>query len=86
MRLWLLWSLSLICLASGAAGANGHAAPTHRDAHPEPASESRSNWSRSHDPAVITGIPIVTFKWHHVEAPYLVVLWVLVAFLAKLGM
>ncbi|KAK2887478.1 hypothetical protein Q8A67_015706 [Cirrhinus molitorella] len=33
----------------------------------------------------ITGLPIVTFKWHHVETPYLVVLWVFVAALAKLS-
>uniref|UniRef100_A0A672HK26 Sodium/hydrogen exchanger n=1 Tax=Salarias fasciatus TaxID=181472 RepID=A0A672HK26_SALFA len=32
----------------------------------------------------LTGIPIVTFKWHHVQSPYLVALWVLVAFLGKL--
>uniref|UniRef100_A0A665VWS9 Sodium/hydrogen exchanger n=1 Tax=Echeneis naucrates TaxID=173247 RepID=A0A665VWS9_ECHNA len=29
-------------------------------------------------------VPIVTFKWHHVEDPYLVALWVLVAGLAKM--
>ncbi|TNN38846.1 Sodium/hydrogen exchanger 3 [Liparis tanakae] len=73
VHLWLLCTLSLICLASGAAGGAGHAAPTQ--------DESRFNWSESqrggHEPAVITGIPIVTFKWHHVEAPYLVALWVL---------
>uniref|UniRef100_A0A8C4EDS1 Sodium/hydrogen exchanger n=1 Tax=Dicentrarchus labrax TaxID=13489 RepID=A0A8C4EDS1_DICLA len=34
--------------------------------------------------SVITGIPIVTFKWHHVETPYLVALWILVAGLGKL--
>ncbi|XP_008421159.1 sodium/hydrogen exchanger 3.2 isoform X2 [Poecilia reticulata] len=32
----------------------------------------------------ITGIPIVTFKWHHVKPPYTVALWVLVCFLCKL--
>uniref|UniRef100_A0A3B3ULX0 Sodium/hydrogen exchanger n=1 Tax=Poecilia latipinna TaxID=48699 RepID=A0A3B3ULX0_9TELE len=31
-----------------------------------------------------TGISIVTFKWHHVETPYLIALWVLVSFLVKL--
>uniref|UniRef100_A0AAQ4QMR1 Sodium/hydrogen exchanger n=1 Tax=Gasterosteus aculeatus aculeatus TaxID=481459 RepID=A0AAQ4QMR1_GASAC len=30
------------------------------------------------------GIPVVTFKWHHVETPYQVALWILVAGLAKL--
>uniref|UniRef100_A0A3Q3WLF2 Sodium/hydrogen exchanger n=1 Tax=Mola mola TaxID=94237 RepID=A0A3Q3WLF2_MOLML len=32
----------------------------------------------------ITGIPIVTFKWPHVEDPYLVALWILVAGLSKM--
>uniref|UniRef100_A0A8C1TMD7 Sodium/hydrogen exchanger n=1 Tax=Cyprinus carpio TaxID=7962 RepID=A0A8C1TMD7_CYPCA len=33
----------------------------------------------------LTGLPIVTFKWHHVETPYLVIIWVFVAGLAKLS-
>lgn len=33
----------------------------------------------------VTTLPIVTWKWHHVEQPYLVALWVLVAWLCKLG-
>uniref|UniRef100_A0AAV2K0E1 Sodium/hydrogen exchanger n=1 Tax=Knipowitschia caucasica TaxID=637954 RepID=A0AAV2K0E1_KNICA len=32
----------------------------------------------------LSGIPIVTFKWHHVEGPYTVALWVLVAGVGKL--
>uniref|UniRef100_A0AAQ4RTD3 Sodium/hydrogen exchanger n=1 Tax=Gasterosteus aculeatus aculeatus TaxID=481459 RepID=A0AAQ4RTD3_GASAC len=32
----------------------------------------------------VGGIPVVTFKWHHVETPYQVALWILVAGLAKL--
>ena len=38
-----------------------------------------------HGAAVITTLPIVTWKWHHVETPYLVALWVLVCWLCKLG-
>ncbi|XP_077447474.1 sodium/hydrogen exchanger 3.1 isoform X1 [Stigmatopora argus] len=34
--------------------------------------------------STISGIPIVSFKWHHVETPYQIALWVLVAFLSKL--
>ncbi|XP_028819036.1 sodium/hydrogen exchanger 3-like isoform X1 [Denticeps clupeoides] len=37
-----------------------------------------------HAPATIDTLPIVTWKWHHVEAPYLVALWVLVCWLCKL--
>lgn len=33
----------------------------------------------------LTGLPIVTFKWHHVQTPYLVIVWVFVAALAKLS-
>ncbi|ROL45804.1 Sodium/hydrogen exchanger 3 [Anabarilius grahami] len=35
--------------------------------------------------ANLTGLPIVTFKWHHVQTPYLVIVWVFVAALAKLS-
>ncbi|XP_062343261.1 sodium/hydrogen exchanger 3-like isoform X1 [Osmerus eperlanus] len=37
-----------------------------------------------HGAATITTLPIVTWKWHHVETPYLVALWVLVCWLCKL--
>lgn len=33
-----------------------------------------------------SGIHIVSFKWQHVETPYLIVLWILVAGVAKMGM
>lgn len=33
----------------------------------------------------LTSLPIVTWKWHHVEQPYLMALWVLVCWLCKLG-
>uniref|UniRef100_A0A3Q3X8L0 Sodium/hydrogen exchanger n=1 Tax=Mola mola TaxID=94237 RepID=A0A3Q3X8L0_MOLML len=54
---------------------------------PEPRLQpSESNLSRTqHDHgSSITGIPIVTFKWPHVEDPYLVALWILVAGLSKM--
>lgn len=38
-----------------------------------------------HEAEPITTLPIVTWKWHHVETPYLVALWVLVGWLCKLG-
>ncbi|XP_063041114.1 sodium/hydrogen exchanger 3-like [Engraulis encrasicolus] len=37
-----------------------------------------------HAVANITTLPIVTWKWHHVETPYLVTLWILVCWLCKL--
>lgn len=38
-----------------------------------------------HGPKNLSGVPIVTFKWHHVQEPYVVVLWIFVAGMAKLG-
>lgn len=38
-----------------------------------------------HEAEPIMTLPIVTWKWHHVETPYLVALWVLVGWLCKLG-
>ncbi|XP_026867376.1 sodium/hydrogen exchanger 3.1 isoform X2 [Electrophorus electricus] len=40
--------------------------------------------STSNSSASITTVPIVTWKWHHVETPYLVALWILVCWLCKL--
>lgn len=66
---------------------NGDAAVTEQRSHPGPAgSGSHPNQTGHEHGSRITGIPIVTFKWHHVEAPYLIALWVLVSFLGKLGM
>ncbi|KAL2079970.1 hypothetical protein ACEWY4_023763 [Coilia grayii] len=38
----------------------------------------------AHQPKNLTGVPIVSFKWDHVQEPYVVVLWIFVAGMAKL--
>ncbi|KAM8767329.1 sodium/hydrogen exchanger 3-like isoform 2-T2 [Acanthopagrus schlegelii] len=80
VHLWLV-----VCLISGVTRANGDVALTHQESPLKP-SESKSSLNHTehgHD-SIITGIPIVTFKWHHVEAPYIIVLWILVAGLGKM--
>ncbi|XP_030003715.1 sodium/hydrogen exchanger 3 [Sphaeramia orbicularis] len=37
-----------------------------------------------HEGGPITTLPIVSWKWHHVTTPYLVAIWILVAWMCKL--
>uniref|UniRef100_A0A8C7ZCD4 Sodium/hydrogen exchanger n=1 Tax=Oryzias sinensis TaxID=183150 RepID=A0A8C7ZCD4_9TELE len=46
--------------------------------------ELKNSQHDSHSNSNITGISIVSFKWEHVKAPYIVAVWVLVCFLCKL--
>ncbi|KAM8840281.1 sodium/hydrogen exchanger 3.1 isoform 2-T2 [Spinachia spinachia] len=85
--LWLLGSVLLIRFTSGITAVNRDVQQTHQDSRPEPLSESTPNRSpteHGRGSSAIGGIPVVTFKWHHVETPYLVALWILVSGLAKL--
>lgn len=38
-----------------------------------------------HEGGPISTLPIVSWKWHHVETPYLVALWILVSWLCKIS-
>uniref|UniRef100_A0AAQ4Q6B6 Sodium/hydrogen exchanger n=1 Tax=Gasterosteus aculeatus aculeatus TaxID=481459 RepID=A0AAQ4Q6B6_GASAC len=85
--LWLLGSVLLIRFTSGISAVDRDVQQTRPDSRPEPPSESTPNQSHAdhgHGSSAVGGIPVVTFKWHHVETPYQVALWILVAGLAKL--
>ncbi|XP_048058112.1 sodium/hydrogen exchanger 3.2 isoform X1 [Megalobrama amblycephala] len=45
---------------------------------------SETSTSTNDTTATITTLPIVIWKWHHVETPYLVALWILTCWLCKL--
>ncbi|XP_010795750.1 sodium/hydrogen exchanger 3-like [Notothenia coriiceps] len=83
VHLWLLGPVLLIFFISGVTKVKGDVA--HQEPHPKPPSELKSNQTEhGHGFSVITGIPVVTFKWHHVETPYVIALWILVACVGKL--
>lgn len=49
-------------------------------------SEAGHQGSGHHESAKnLSGVPIVKFKWNHVQQPYIAVLWIFVAGMAKLG-
>ncbi|CAI5691314.1 sodium/hydrogen exchanger 3 isoform X5 [Oreochromis niloticus] len=78
---WLLGSVLLICVVSPV---KGEAVVTHEGSHLKLSKSSHSNESQHGHSSNATGIPIISFKWHHVETSYLVAFWVLVSFLGKL--
>uniref|UniRef100_A0A7N6B103 Sodium/hydrogen exchanger n=1 Tax=Anabas testudineus TaxID=64144 RepID=A0A7N6B103_ANATE len=79
----LLGLLGSALLIYPASGVNDKVVLKHQEAHLNLV-ESKSSLSRTENGSTTKGIPIITFKWDHVEAPFLVVLWILVAGLAKL--
>lgn len=56
--------------------------------HGNTSSSGHNNADGGHDGghggAPITTLPIVSWKWHHVEGPYLVALWILVCWICKI--
>ncbi|XP_051992750.1 sodium/hydrogen exchanger 3-like [Xyrauchen texanus] len=48
------------------------------------ATESTDTNGTSGETATISTLPVVVWKWHHVETPYLVALWILTCWLCKL--
>lgn len=47
--------------------------------------DADSGHGDGHGGEPITTLPIVSWKWHHVEAPYLVALWILVCWICKIS-
>lgn len=43
------------------------------------------NHESAHQPKNISEVAIVSFKWDHVQEPYVIVLWIFVAGMSKLG-
>ncbi|CAL9690761.1 unnamed protein product [Knipowitschia caucasica] len=70
--------------ASGSDPADHGGATEESSDVPGTSSSNESEGGSGHG-APITTLPIVTWKWHHVEAPYIVMLWILVCWLCKLG-
>ncbi|GAB1298371.1 Sodium/hydrogen exchanger 3 [Apodemus speciosus] len=44
----------------------------------------RGAWGIEEEPSSGASFQVVTFKWHHVQDPYIIALWILVASLAKI--
>uniref|UniRef100_A0A8D2ZJ29 Sodium/hydrogen exchanger n=1 Tax=Scophthalmus maximus TaxID=52904 RepID=A0A8D2ZJ29_SCOMX len=83
--LWLSGSVLLMCPVSGVTRVKDKATATHQEPHLRPPeSKSSPNETEHAHGSGVTEVPIVNFKWHHVEEPYLIALWILVAGLAKL--
>ncbi|KAL6461266.1 hypothetical protein MHYP_G00312320 [Metynnis hypsauchen] len=47
-------------------------------------SEGSTSTNVTNSSTTLTTLPVVTWKWHHIETPYLVALWILVCWLCKL--
>ncbi|XP_029022378.1 sodium/hydrogen exchanger 3.1 isoform X2 [Betta splendens] len=78
----LLWLLGSVLLTRPAWGAPGEEALT-QEAHLK-LPESKSSLSRPENGSTAAGKPLMAIKWHHVQSPFIVVLWIFVAGLAKL--
>ncbi|XP_024920997.1 sodium/hydrogen exchanger 3.1 isoform X2 [Cynoglossus semilaevis] len=72
VQLWLLGSLMLTWPVSGLIRM-----------HPESTGTSAET-DHGHHNSSVEEVPIVTFKWPHVKTPYLITLWIFVAFLGKM--
>uniref|UniRef100_A0AAV2K059 Uncharacterized protein n=1 Tax=Knipowitschia caucasica TaxID=637954 RepID=A0AAV2K059_KNICA len=75
------------CVQEQASGSDpaDHGGATEESSDVPGTSSSNESEGGSGHGAPITTLPIVTWKWHHVEAPYIVMLWILVCWLCKLG-
>lgn len=74
----------LICLAASLLTVSADVVQIEPKSPLEPSRSNAGNGDHGNS-SVLAGIPVVTLKWHHVQEPYQVVLWILVAGLCKLG-
>lgn len=72
MMLKVFLAIAVLCLVTPVLGANKRRS----------SSESGGHTAEAEAP---TDLQIVTFKWHHVQDPYIIAVWILVASLAKIG-
>ena len=81
----LLWAVLLTSVFTGVTVASAEAVAGQSSHLETEVPGSKPNHTGDGHVA-IDGIPVVTFKWHHVETPYLIALWILACFVGKLGM
>ncbi|NP_001106951.1 sodium/hydrogen exchanger 3.2 precursor [Danio rerio] len=71
-------------LHEAAAGLDFYGAEGKQNYSSRSSAEGSASSGNSSHSATITTLPIVTWKWHHVETPYLVALWILTCWICKL--
>lgn len=77
------WLVSAVLLACAPAAAVEVAAVENSAPEGVPPS-NHSETEGGHGPGH-SGVQIVSFKWHHVTAPYIIALWIFVSWISKMG-
>ncbi|XP_037831694.1 sodium/hydrogen exchanger 3 isoform X1 [Kryptolebias marmoratus] len=75
---------ALLIFSGGPARASEETSEASPAEHEVSGAGNETEGGSAHGEAVITTLPIVSWKWEEVEVPYLVALWILVCWLCKL--
>lgn len=75
----------LICLAASVLTVSADVVQADPPSRLEPSRSNEGDYGDGGHGNSSAGIPVVTLKWHHVQEPYQVALWILVAGVCKLG-